>query len=387
MLRITPRKSLELASKIRTKMKKEWGRNMNVLILSSQFGMGHQMAAKAIGEEILKLDKDANVIELDLLRYYYPKASRYIFRLFQMMVEHCYGIYNLVYKTTGKLKVDLKPMGINLYRKLEKLMEDHYPDMIVCTLPLCAKSIASYMEKTGKHIPLVTCITDISIHPEWITPQADAYLAPTKEVKENLVRNGASPEQIFVTGIPVRQQFLGEVPMRDKGQKKILIMGGGLGIIPNLDRLMQMIHRMPGITATVITGKNRKAYEAFQGRYEDIEVLGYTENISKYMKEADLVITKAGGITLFELIHCQVPLFVIHPFLEQEVNNARYAQNMGIAKVIWNKSSDFPGILEKFLSDGRQWEQMAENISKAKDEIMEWNLDDAMNTVMERMAA
>ena len=107
MLRITPRKSLELASKIRTKMKKEWGRNMNVLILSSQFGMGHQMAAKAIGEEILKLDKDANVIELDLLRYYYPKASRYIFRLFQMMVEHCYGIYNLVYKTTGKLKVDL----------------------------------------------------------------------------------------------------------------------------------------------------------------------------------------------------------------------------------------------------------------------------------------
>ena len=30
---------------------------------------------------------------------------------------------------------------------------------------------------------------------------------------------------------------------------------------------------------------------------------------------------------------------------------------------------------------------MAENISRAKDEIMEWNLDDAMNTVMERMAA
>lgn len=60
---------------------------------------------------------------------------------------------------------------------------------------------------------------------------------------------------------------------------------------------------------------------------------------------------------------------------------------MGIAKVIWNKNSNFLQILEEFLSDGRQWEQMAENISRAKDEIMEWNLDDAMNTVMERMAA
>ena len=98
---------------------------------------------------------------------------------------------------------------------------------------------------------------------------------------------------------------------------------------------------MPGITATVITGKNRKAYEAFQGKYEDIEVLGYTENISKYMKEADLVITKAGGITLFELIHCQVPLFVIHPFLEQEVNNARYARIWGLQRLYGIKTVIF----------------------------------------------
>lgn len=55
-------------------------------------------------------------------------------------------------------------------------------------------------------------------------------------------------------------------------------------------------------------------------RYEDVEVLGYTENISRYMRGADLVITKAGGITLFEILHSQVPLFVIHPFLEQEMN-------------------------------------------------------------------
>ena len=37
---------------------------MNVLILSSQFGMGHQMAAKAIGEEIKKQNEDARVTEL-----------------------------------------------------------------------------------------------------------------------------------------------------------------------------------------------------------------------------------------------------------------------------------------------------------------------------------
>ena len=37
---------------------------------------------------------------------------------------------------------------------------------------------------------------------------------------------------------------------------------------------MQMLHRMPGITATVITGKNRKAYEAFQ---ENMKILKYLD--------------------------------------------------------------------------------------------------------------
>ena len=59
----------------------------------------------------------------------------------------------------------------------------------------------------------------------------------------------------------------------------------------------------------------------------------------------------------------------------------------GLQRLYGIKNSNFLQILEEFLSDGRQWEQMAENISRAKDEIMEWNLDDAMNTVMERMAA
>lgn len=53
-------------------------------------------------------------------------------------------------------------------------------------------------------------------------------------------------------------------------------------------------------------------YEEWVNRYEDVEVLGYTENISRYMRGADLVITKAGGITLFEILHSQVPA-ICHP--------------------------------------------------------------------------
>ena len=135
-------------------------------------------------------------------------------------------------------------------------------------------------------------------------------------------------------------------------------MGGGLGIMPKLEELLYMLHETPGVKATVITGKNRKIYETWQGRFDDIEVLGYVDNIGKYMRKADLVITKAGGITLFESLHSKVPMFIIRPFLEQETVNARYAQGKGFAHVIWDKKEDFTAELRKILEDGRRLEEM-----------------------------
>lgn len=364
---------------------------MNILILSGRFGLGHRMAANAIGEQYRELNKDAKITHLDLLAYCYPHCSRFLFWAFQKFVEHCSGIYNLVYILSGKFRVDIKPAGYSVFQKLQKLLEEYKPDVIVCTLPLCAKSIASYIDKTGCKIPLVTCVTDISIHPEWFVPQTQYYLAPTKEVKDNLVREGAFPEQIFVTGIPVRQQFLHIENNRSREpgtkEKRVLIMGGGLGIIPDLGRLVRTLHELPGVYTTVIAGNNQKVYDTWNGCYEDVEVLGFTESISDYMKEADLVITKVGGITLFEAIQCEVPLFVIHPFLKQEINNAKYAQKAGIAEVVWNRTEDYMPVLRMVLTEEEKLQCMKMNIRFSKDHICDMELADAMKIMMERMSA
>ena len=66
--------------------------------------------------------------------------------------------------------------------------------------------------------------------------------------------------------------------------------------MPDLKELLEKLHSMQGVESVVITGKNHKMYEEWVNRYEDVEVLGYTENISRYMRGADLVITKAGGL-------------------------------------------------------------------------------------------
>ncbi len=123
------------------------------------------------------------------------------------MVEHCHGIYNFIYKMSGKMKVEMQPRGAAIYKKLKKIMEKEQPDVIVCTHPMCVKAIASYKKRLDfRHRWLH--VLDISMHPEWKADQTDLYLAPTREIKEHLICEGTKAENILITGIPVRQQFL-----------------------------------------------------------------------------------------------------------------------------------------------------------------------------------
>ena len=143
---------------------------------------------------------------------------------------------------------------------------------------------------------------------------------------------------------------------------------------------------MPGIRTTVITGKNQKLYDRWAGQFDDVEMLGYVDNIGSYMRKADLVITKAGGITLFELIQSRVPMFIIRPFLEQEIVNARYAQEKGFAQVVWDEEEDFTEELRSILQDPGRLGVMKERIIQARREIMETELSEAVR-VMKRLGS
>ncbi len=358
---------------------------MKVLILSGRFGFGHEMAANAVREEWERQDKNARVIQKDLPSYFYPHISKIVYKVFGIVAERYHRIYNLVYKISERMNSGEKPAGPVMFRKFQKMMEEYEPDVIVCTHPFCIKAAAAYKVKTGSQIPLVTCITDISVSKEWFNQQTDLYMVPTAEIKKHLAELGIMQDNIMVTGIPVRGQFLGESDTAGvRSGKQILIMGGGLGIMPELEELIYTLHEMQGVRTTVITGNNRKLYETWAGRFEDVEVLGYVENVGAYMKQADLVITKAGGITLFELIHSKVPMFIIHPFLEQEITNAGFAQDKGFAEVIWDKEEDYTAELRRILEEPDRIEEMKRCMDRAKREILETGLDEAVREMNRR---
>lgn len=338
---------------------------MNILILTGRFGMGHCSAAKALEEEIRQKDPEANIYTVDVIDYFFPKIGRLIYGGFHLMVSKCSFIYNFLnYFTENYMQL---PVGHGFVKKMERLLKKCDADVVAAMFPICSQYVSAYKEKMGSEVLLYTYITDISVHEEWIAKHTNLYFVGARRTAESLMARGVEKEKIRISGIPVRTCFKRTVSSnRWHVKKEVLIMGGGLGLIPFSDNLLDWLNGDPKVHVTVITGTNRKLKERLEEKYPSMQVLGYTENVDDYMRRADLIVTKAGGITTFEAIYCGMPMFVIRPFLEQELENAIYIEEEGIGKVLWNEEDNAVMELQELLERPKELERMEQNMAKIR---------------------
>ena len=87
------------------------------------------------------------------------------------------------------------------------------------------------------------------------------------------------------------------------------------------------------------------------------------------MRKSDLIITKAGGITLFEAIFSEIPIYVIKPFLYQEIENAKYIEDTGIGKVIWHNGTDIYEDVTSLIKNELLLEVIKTNIRNEKSKL------------------
>lgn len=341
---------------------------MKLLILTGKFGMGHFSASRSLSRQIQDDFTQVQVEVTDFFEYAVPDYSHSIYEAFSLLVSKGSSVYNVYYRMTEKGGGEL-PLLLEWYllEKMEALLAQRRPDAVIATLPLCAQLVSLYKERSGSNLPLITCITDISTHREWISPGTDCYLVGLELVREGLVAQGVPREKILVSGIPVRPEFRRiHREQSRKDRKELLIMGGGLGLLPRSESFYRQLDALPRVHTTVITGSNQKAYDRLHGRYGNIDVIGYTDQVHQYMAQADLILSKPGGITLFETICSELPLLAFSPFLQQEINNSRLLDRYQIGRVLDRNQRECLEQIRQMLSDPGALERMRENIRRLK---------------------
>ena len=341
---------------------------MKILILTGRFGLGHYSVSEAIKQEINNTDSKIEVEIIDILEYLMPKASELIYKSFNVLVTKWSNLYNFV--NINNEDNNIKTFNYFFVKGLDRLFLEFNPDIVISTLPISSQYISKYKSLKKSNIPLFTFITDISSHSEWIHKNTDFYFVGDISIKKSLIDKGIDENKIIVSGIPVKQGFKDKIIKFDKNKsKEILIMGGGLGLISFNKNLFESLNNEKNIKTTVITGNNKKMFEQLKSKYKNIEVLGYTNKIDFYMKRADLIISKSGGITLFEAIYSETPIYVVNPFLLQEVKNAKFIEKRKIGQVVWNEEMDIAKDILSLINDDKAILKMKSNMKKVKENI------------------
>lgn len=345
---------------------------MNVLILTIKFGMGHFTAASNIAEQIHSDFPDADILVQDICQYLFPAHSQTIYNTYHLFVTKGSKIYNNLYEHSERVPTKFTSMVPEYTQhKLQTLIEETEPTILISTCSICTQIISAYKKATRDPVPFITYITDITSHPSWITEQTDYYLVATDSVKQGLVAKGIRPDRIFVNGMPIRKEFRSRVCTKKKetNERHLLIMGGGLGMIPKQLSFYKELSKMDDLKITCITGNNHKMQEKLEGKFDNLDVIGYTQKVYRYMQEADLILSKPGGLTLFEAITAEIPLLVCEATLGQEVKNQHFIMRNGIGKVLPNHQKEQVDYIRQLLNDKAALGIMSNNMKKLKKQI------------------
>lgn len=151
------------------------------------------------------------------------------------------------------------------------------------------------------------------------------------------------------TGNPVRKGFketLNGLAKESEYATEILSFGGSGGAKKINDLMLKVIIHFNGNDAykiTHVTGK--KYYKEFMNDLQEmnidlcsnIEIHNYLKEMPKYMLSSDLVISRAGAITISELKYTKTPSILIpSPNVtdDHQTHNAKSMEKKGLAKMI-----------------------------------------------------
>src|SRR5207249_2673754 len=108
---------------------------------------------------------------------------------------------------------------------------------------------------------------------------------------------------------------------------------GSFGRLPDVGRALDALERpLHGLlVAGHDTSLRRKLERLTDG--SRVRTLGYVEDVRRLMAAADLLVTKAGGLTLAEAMVAEVPILAYGSLPGQERRNERFAARAGVALV------------------------------------------------------
>lgn len=359
-----------------------------ILIFYGSYGGGHLAAAKSIEKHIKMNYPDTEILLVDCMEYINKHLNKLLVDSYNEAAKKVPWAWKRVYYLSNDSIVTsnaLKTSNAIFSLKLNKLLQEFCPDLIISTHPF-GSQMCGILKKRGKiNCKLATILTDFHIHGQWLIfhEYCDNFFVSNEQMKQDMIEYGVDENKIHVTGIPVSDRFKDnfdrtsiceQFELNPDNETVLFFAGGefGLGNKTTIMTFKALIRLFPKLQVVAISGKNEKMYNKFQDLIDltnssnRVKLLKFTDKVPELMSISKCIITKPGGLTSTESLTSGLPIIIINPIPGQEEENAEFLENSGAA--IWIKKKDnVARVLKNLHRNQEKFAQMKQcSISLAK---------------------
>ncbi len=318
-----------------------------ILLLHASVGTGHKRAAEALRDAFTTRQPGEVRVEdvLDHTPWLFREAYA---RSYLQLTNRAPLVWGYIYTqtnadpeladVTNNVRKIVEGIGTN---GLKRVLKQFAPDIIVCTHFLPMELLVRLKLRARLSQPIYCVITDFAVHTFWSYTEIDGYFVATPQTYEQLMERGMSPAQVTVTGIPIDPAIAEPkepAAIRTRrglphDQYVITLFGGGVANERVRKVVQGLLDSEVKATLVVVAGRNATLSSALAdlepGAHMDLRVLGFITYVDDLIAASDLVITKAGGLIVSEVLARGVPVVVMDPIPGQEEWNADYVVSSG----------------------------------------------------------
>ncbi|WP_261663454.1 MGDG synthase family glycosyltransferase [Deinococcus sp. Marseille-Q6407] len=322
-------------------------------MISASFGGGHQHASSAVAQALARRVA-VRLAQVDVVDMLTPLERTVIVGVYGFWLQHLPAAYHAFYRWTDQrseprvLTSSFDWLGI---RSLRRELLAQRPGVVVSTFPTSVALADTVRQRESLDFLNALVLTDYRVHHHWARPQADLILLPTEETRREMLAWGMEPQRLAVTGLPVsletaRLSRLDHAERRRRtvqalgwtqvpAGEPLILVSGGSGVYGAFDEVLDVLGNLGRrVQVLVVAGPYPPGSERRSGA--TVHHLGYRPDFAALLAGADLLVGKAGGMTVAETTALGIPLVVYQPIPGQEEYNADYLLRGGAA--LWPRS-------------------------------------------------
>ena len=284
-------------------------------ILYTPAGGGHRAAAMAIAAQLGGVVEVRDVLEFAPSWFAYDRA----WKLIQQRGGHA---WDWIFDETDR-GLNLDPVRLPLHRALfgalDRWLIEFAPTHVICTHYLPALAVARVREQLGARV--IMTVTDHQTHRAWVGPGVDTYCVADETVARSMRRQ--TNADVIVTGIPIAASG---APTAVTGMRVLALLGG----LPKRDA-MAAIDGLVGVVDLRLLCGTEDIMAYARTRLPGAVIEARAEGLYAAIDAADVVVTKAGGLTVSECLARGRAMVLPFAARGQERGNLFYAIDAGAA--------------------------------------------------------